>query len=42
MAAERFAQGGSAHAELEKIYKGAMDFTRLDEASERYYTRMGL
>ncbi len=41
-ALESFRNAGKIHAELEKIYIGAMDFTRLNEASERYFARMGI
>ncbi len=41
-ALEKLHETRRCHMELEGIYKRAMDFTRLGDAAERLYTRMGI
>lgn len=41
-ATEKLSLAARAHADLEKIYTGAMDFSRLEEAREKILTRMGI
>ncbi len=41
-ATEKLSLAARAHADLEKIYTGAMDFSRLEEAREKILSKMGI
>ena len=42
IAVRSFASAGAIHGELEKIYRGAMDFTRVEEMSQKLFARIGI